>query len=311
MMRVGPSYRVGSLSLFLLIATAPVRAQLDNLVEQMRETPITSQRISDGLHVLFGVGGNIVVSIGASGVLMVDSQFPQMAPKYKDKISELGGGNIDFTLNTHWHFDHADGNLILGPEGTWIVAQENSRDRLTQDNQINLVNQLWEQPAYPAAALPTITFKDQMSFEFNGERIDLLHYGPAHTSGDAAVVFRAHNAVHMGDVFNNNGYPFIDFDSGGSFEGMIDFCRSVLNQINTDTVVVPGHGPVTDYVELADYTSMLSQIRDRVRDLIEDGATLEQVVAARPTRRWDGEQGDPANFLDRVYASLTQSISAQ
>jgi cyclase len=301
--------RYPSIALLALAATGSAHAQLDNLAESLRTTPITVQRVADDFYVLFGVGGNIAVSIGATGVLTVDTQFPQMASKYKEKIAELGGGDIDFAINSHWHFDHADGNLVLGPEGVWIVAQENSRDMLTHNNEINLVDRKQEQPAYPAEALPVITYQQQMAFEFNGEKVELLHFGPAHTAGDTAIYFHGHNAVHMGDVFNNAGYPFIDFDSGGSFEGMIDFCRQVLNRINTDTVVIPGHGAVADYVELADYTSMLSQIRDRVRELIEDGASLEQVVAARPTRRWDREQGDPGSFLNRVYASMTAATT--
>lgn len=281
-------------------------AQLENLAEAMRTTPITEQRIADGFYVLFGVGGNIGASIGESGVLIVDTQFPPMAPKYKAKINELGGGDIDFTINTHWHFDHADGNTLLGPEGTWIVAHEHAREMMMRDNIINLVSQTREQPAYPAEALPVVTFSERMAFEFNGERIDLLHFGPAHTAGDTAVVFRERNAVHMGDVFNNAGYPFVDADNGGSLEGIIDFCRAVLNEIDTSTVVIPGHGAVADYVELADYVAMLSEIRDRIRRLIDDGASLEQVIAARPTAEWDAEQGDPANFLNRAYTSMTR-----
>jgi cyclase len=281
------TYLCSLLAVVMAVAATPARAQLDDLVEAMRNTPITEQRIADGFYVLFGVGGNIAVSIGDSGVLTVDNQFPQMAPKYKAKINELGGGDIDFSINSHWHFDHADGNLVLGPEGTWLVAHENSRDMLTRTNTINLVTQSREQPAYPVEALPVITYSDRMSFEFNGERIDLLHYGPAHTTGDTAIVFRERNAVHMGDVFNNAGYPFVDADNGGSLEGIIDFCRAVLNEIDTSTVVIPGHGPVADFVEIADYVAMLSQIRDRLRSLIDDGASLEQVIAARPTAEWD------------------------
>ena len=154
-----------------LAGATPAFAQLANLDEAFRTTPITSQQLGDGLHVLFGVGGAIVVSIGEQGVLAVDDQFPQMAPKYQEKIRELGGGEIDFVINTHWHFDHADGNQALGPQGTWIVAHENSRRMLLRDNVINLVTSQRDQPAYPPAALPVITFADGMMFHFNGEPI--------------------------------------------------------------------------------------------------------------------------------------------
>jgi len=285
---------------------APALGQLNNLDEALRTTPITAEQLGDGLHVLFGVGGAIVVSIGEQGVLAVDDQFPEMAPKYKEKIRELGGGDIDFVINTHWHFDHADGNKALGPEGTWIVAHENSRRMMMQDNVINLVAAEREQPAYPRAALPVITFADGMMFHFNGEPIELLHFGPAHTTGDTAVIFRGHNVVHMGDVFNNAGYPFIDADNGGRLTGMIEFCRRVLERIDERTVVVPGHGPLATYADLVAYVEMLSAVRDRIAGLIASGASFEQVVAARPTEPFDARYGNPASFVDRAYASLVR-----
>jgi len=296
-------------SLFALMAVAavaPASAQLANLEEALRTTPITSQKIADDFYVLFGVGGNIALSLGDQGVLIVDDQFPQMVPKYQATIAEFGGGNIDFAINTHWHFDHADGNQVLGPDGTWLVSQENSRQMMMKDNVINLVSQTRNQPAYPAAALPVMTYDQSMRFHFNGERIDLLHFGPAHTTGDTAVIFRGHNLVHLGDVYSSAGYPFIDADNGGSLPGIIDFCQRVLDQIDVGTVVVPGHGPVAAYQDLADYIAMLTTIRDRIAALTRSGASLEQVVAAQPTAEWDEKKGDPASFLNRAYTSLTR-----
>ena len=188
-------------------------------------TEIETQKVAEGLHVFFGIGGNIAVSIGEDGVLIVDDQFPQMMPKIKAKIAELGGGDIDFAINTHWHFDHAEGNLALGPEGTWLVAQTNSREMMAKANVINLVAMQYGQQAYPQEAWPAITFKDAMQFHFNGEQVDLLHFGAAHTAGDAVVIFRGRNAIHLGDVFNNTGYPFIDADNGGNLDGMIQLLR--------------------------------------------------------------------------------------
>jgi len=289
-----------------VVAAAPAAAQLNNLDEALRTTPITTQQLAEGFHVLFGVGGNILVSIGANGVLIVDDQFPQMVPKYKAKIGELGGGAIDFAINTHWHFDHADGNQVLGPEGTWLVAHETSREMMTKNNVINLVTTRRDQPAYPETALPVLTYDDRMRFHFNGERVDLMHFGPAHTTGDTAVIFRGHRTVHMGDVFNNAGYPFIDADNGGSLNGVIEFCSKVLAEIDSSYTVVPGHGPVTDGQALAEYVAMLTTIRDRMSALINSGATLEQVVAAQPTSEWDERKGNPASFLDRAYLSLTR-----
>lgn len=289
-----------------LVLAFPAAAQLNNLDEQLRTTPITTQEIAPDFHVLFGVGGNIIVSIGPNGVLIVDDQFPQMVPKYKAKIAELGGGAVNFAINTHWHFDHADGNQVLGSEGTWLVAHENSRQMLTKNNVINLVTAKRDQPAYPDTALPVLTYDNTMRFHFNGERIDLLHFGPAHTTGDTAVVFRQHRVVHMGDVFNNAGYPFIDADNGGSLDGIIEFSSKVLAEIDSNYIVVPGHGPVADGQALADYVAMLTTIRDRMTALIATGATLKQVEASRPTSEWDEKKGDPKSFLDRAYLSISR-----
>ncbi|HEY8519815.1 MAG TPA: MBL fold metallo-hydrolase [Gammaproteobacteria bacterium] len=293
-----------------LAAAAPGFAQLPDLEEALRTTQIREQKIADGFYVLFGVGGNIVVSIGEQGVLIVDDQFPEMVPRFQAKIRELGGGDVDFAINTHWHFDHADGNQTLGPAGTWLVSHAVSRDMMTRDNRINLVSQVREQPAYPASALPVITFTESMQFVFNGERIDLLHVGPAHTAGDTAVIFRDRNAVHLGDVFNNAGYPFIDADNGGSLTGIIEFCTRVLAELRPGATVIPGHGPVAKYEDLRDYIEMLTTIRDRISSLIESGASLEQVVAAQPTKEWDAAKGDPASFLNRAYTSLVRERPA-
>ena len=271
-------------------------------------TAITSQKIAENLYVLFGAGGNIGVSIGADGVFIVDDQFPQLVPKVRAAIKELGGGKVDFAVNTHWHFDHAEGNLVLGPDGTWLVAQRNSREMMKQDHIVNLVNIAYDQKAYPESAWPDITYDETLQFHLNGETIDLMHFGPAHTTGDSAVIFRGSNAVHLGDVFNNAGYPFIDAGNGGTLDGVIHFCSETLKQIDKSTVVIPGHGPVTDYQGLADYVDMLSTVRERMMRLIKSGASLDDVIAARVTSEFDGKMGDNERFINRAYLSLTHKV---
>lgn len=269
---------------------------------------IEAQEVGAGLYVLFGPGGNVAASIGDDGVLIVDDQFPQVIPKIEAKIAELGGGAIDFAINTHWHFDHADGNLALGPKGVWLVSQSKSREMMTGAHLIDLVALQYEQQPYPENARPVITYDDRMQFHFNGERIDLLHFGPAHTTGDTAVIFRGSNAVHLGDVFNNAGYPFIDAGNGGDLDGMIRFCSAVLAEIEAGTTVIPGHGPVTDYRSLADYITMLSTVRERIAMLIEDDADLDAVVAAKPTAEFDERYGDPGLLVNRAFASLSRAV---
>ena len=158
------------------------------------DDPVASEELADGFYVLFGVGGNILVSSGDDGVLIVDDQFPEMWGKLGKAMRKQGDRSIDFVINTHWHFDHADGNHALGKrDNTWIVAQANSRKMMLEDQVVGLVSASVPQPAAPAHALPDITFDDTMQFHINGERIDLIHAGPAHTTGDTAVIFRGQN----------------------------------------------------------------------------------------------------------------------
>jgi cyclase len=271
--------------------------------ESARTTEIRTEKVADGFYVLFGVGGNIAASIGPQGVLIVDTQFTEIVAKYKAAIRELGGAKIVFAIDTHWHVDHADGNHVLGPDGTWLVAQENSRRMLTERNVLEFGDSRLEQAAYPAAALPIIAFDDRMQMHFNGERVDLAHFGPAHTAGDAAVFFRGRNVVHLGDVLIGS-YPIVDAENGGSLEGMIAFCDATLAEIDETTVVIPGHGSLMRRTDLVAYVTMLKTVRDRMKPLIAGGATLEQVLAARITAEWDGQRGNPTTFVSGSFASL-------
>ena len=303
------------IALLLVLVATPVAADdelsLDELLSRFGwdfdTAEIRTEKVRDGFYVLFGIGGNIAVSIGDQGVLIVDDQFPQLMPKIEAAIAEIGGVGVDFAINTHWHFDHAEGNLALGPAGTWIVSHVNSRKMMGRSNLINMVETKYRQQAYPEKALPVIAYEDRMQLHFNGEQIDLLNPGPAHTTGDTAVIFRKSNAVHMGDVFNNTGYPFIDVDNGGEIDGMIAFCRAVLEELPADATVVPGHGEITDVPAFERYVEMLQTVRDRVAGMIEEGKSLEEVVAAKPTHDLDATFGDASaslGFVDRVYTSL-------
>lgn len=282
---------------------------LDQFGWDLAATEIKTEKLADGFYVLFGAGGNIAVSIGEDGVLVVDDQFPELIPKVNAAIEALGGGPIDFAINTHWHFDHAQGNLALGPAGTYLVAHSHSRLMMRQGGLVNLVAARYQQAPYPADALPTITYDGRMQFHYNGGQIDLVHDGPAHTAGDTAVFFREHNAVHLGDVFNNSGYPFIDADSGGEIDGMIAFCQAALDELEPGAIVIPGHGAVADAATLERYIAMLTTVRARISALIDEGKTLEEVIAAKPTADFDERYGpveDSLGFLDRVYTSLSK-----
>ncbi len=268
---------------------------------------IQSQKVADGLYILFGIGGNIAVSIGEDGVLIVDDQLPQVMDKIEAAIAQIGGGKIDYAINTHWHFDHAEGNNVLGPKGTTIVAHSNARADMQQGGIVNMVVAKYNQQPYPKEALPVFTYDEGMQIHFNEGEIDLRNFSSAHTNGDTVVIFKAQNAVHMGDVFNNAGYPFIDVDSGGSIDGMINFCEQTLNISTEDTIVIPGHGPVTNTATLGRYITMLKTVRDRVALMIAEGKSMEEVVSAKPTADFDkdfGPESASLGFVNRVYTSL-------
>ena len=298
-------------------AVADDAMALDELLERFGwdfdTAAVTTERVGEGLYALFGLGGNVAVSIGADGVLIVDDQFPEMVPKMRAAIEalgrETGAGEIDYVINTHWHFDHAQGNLALGPAGTRILAHANARHDMARGGLINMVIAKYRQEPYPEDALPAITYTRRMGLQFNGEQIDLIHAGPAHTTGDTAVIFRGQNAVHFGDVFITTGYPFVDVDSGGDIDGMIEFCRTVLDELPEDAVVIPGHGRLADRAAVEAYVGMLETVRSRVADLIDQGKTREEVIAAKVTADYDdsyGLESASLGFVDRVYASLTR-----
>jgi glyoxylase-like metal-dependent hydrolase (beta-lactamase superfamily II) len=286
-------------------AGAPAAAQ-----QPPAEPSVAAEELKPGVHVLRGAGGgqsagNVLALLGPDGVLVIDTGYPQFVPKYRDAIAALNGGAITHAINTHWHDDHSEGNKVLGPDGTLIVAHANAREMLTRDNKINVVRTILDQPAFPPAALPVVTFEDRIELYFGDERLELVHASPAHTASDVAVILRTSNVVHMGDVFLSTAYPFADVDNGGDFDGVIEFCRAVLERIDARTIVVPGHGATATYADLERYVDMLVTVRGRIAELIADGATLAQVVAAQPTQEWDERYGNPTTFfLDRAYKSL-------
>lgn len=266
---------------------------------------ITSQEIAPGVHVLFGSGGNILASIGEQGTLLVDSQYAELYEKIQRKLRELGSTGVNFTINSHFHFDHAYGNPLLAEDGAWIITHANARRSMAGEHRIDMVAMAYRQPPYPKDAMPVITYDDHMQFHFNGETLDLMHFSPAHTTGDTAIYFRNANIVHMGDVFNAS-YPFIDAGNGGDIDGMIEFCRGVLDVIDPSASVLPGHGPVMAYQDLVDFVSMLETVRDRIARLIDAGSTLEEVIAATPTSEFDGRYGDPTRLVNRAYMTLSR-----
>ena len=265
---------------------------------------IRVETLKPGLHAIFAAGGTVVVSIGDQGVLMVDDQFPQVLPKLKQTIHELGGGDIDFVINTHWHYDHANNNPQLGEEGTWIIAHKNSRRKMTGTSTILYSGYSYDQPPYPLAGLPVFTFDEQMQVHFNDQTIELAWFGPAHTAGDAVVFFRGDNVVHLGDLYSS-GYPYIDAANGGTLAGLIAACKSIADAIDADTILVSGHSGISNYNELVAYITMLETMYGRLETLIDTGHSLEDVLDAAPSSDFDEDRGDATLFLTMAYLSFT------
>ena len=293
---------------------------LDAFGWDFNKVEITTQKITDNVYVLFGLGGNILVSTGKDGVLLVDDQFPQLKNKILRAIRSLDSGmysrrnRIDYIVNTHWHFDHAEGNNAFGPDGARIVAQENSRHMMQNPKPINLSFIVYPQQPYPSEAIPKITFKDQMNLHLNGDRIELYHFGHAHTTGDVAVYLRNSNVIHLGDVFNMSGPPFIDADNGGSIDGIISFCEEVLNVINDETVVVPGHGPISTTQDIQNYIDKLIVVKDRIAVQIAEGKNLQEIQDSDPAKEWREEFGESpfvAALVDRAYAGMIKKFQIQ
>lgn len=303
----------GVLALPAALATAAVCAQTAQPQQEPRpaddSVEITSQRLRPGLHVLMGGrNGNIGVWNGADGIVVIDDSLAPLAPRVVEAIRRIAEGPIRFVINTHWHPDHTGGNELLGKSGGVVVAHENVRTRLSEEQFIELVNM--RVPPAPAGALPVVTFDDSITFYLNGDRLDVVHVSDAHTDGDAVLWWQAANVVHTGDVYVNGSYPFIDLDSGGSLAGLVAAIEAILARVNDATVVIPGHGPVSNRRELSDYRDMIVTVGRRVREGVESGRNLEEVLASRPTAEFDARYGQgfmtPTRLVGILYRDLTR-----
>lgn len=237
--------------------------------------------IAGSIHMISGQGGNIGVSVGADGFLMVDDKFAPMADQIRALLEDLGDGELKFLLNTHFHGDHTGGNEAFGVE-TPIIAHHNVRARLTteQDRGDRVV------PPAPPAAWPVITFADALSIHFNGEEVKVLHIPHAHTDGDALVFFTGSNVVHMGDTFFNPRFPYVDMDSGGAVDGVLAAGHAVLEQADPETRIIPGHGPAASLSDLETYLRMIEETRAAVAAGIEAGHSLEELQEAGLGDEW-------------------------
>ncbi|TYL97003.1 MBL fold metallo-hydrolase [Bradyrhizobium rifense] len=288
-------------------AYAEARGLVSLIKDSAATSPITTYKLRNNISVLEGSGGNIAVLTGPDGKLLVDAGIGVSRPQLSKALAELGGEPIAHLINTHWHFDHADGNEWLHAAGARIVAHENTRKHLAGVQRV----EDWDYNflASPAGAVPAEVFAKEHSMKLNGASIALKHYGPAHTDSDISVMFTEANVLHVGDTFWNGIYPFIDYSTGGSIDGMIAASDANLAVAKNDTIIIPGHGkPVSNKAELQEFRDMLVAIRDNVGNLKKQGKTRDETVAAKPTAAFDAKFGqfviDPGFFTRLVYEGV-------
>ena len=262
--------------------------------------------VAEGVYMLVGAGGNIGVSAGDDGVFVIDDQYAPLTEKIQAAIATISDQPVRFVVNTHWHGDHTGGNENMGAAGAVIVAHENVRARMSVDQFIEAFGRTI--PAAPPGALPVITFTDAITFHWNGDDLHTFHVEHAHTDGDAIIRFVEANVVHMGDTYFNGMYPFIDVSSGGGIDGMIATADKVLSMADDATKIIPGHGALSDKAELQAYRDMLVTARDRIHQLVSEGKSQEEAVAAKPTAdldaQWGGGFMQPDVWVGIVYSSL-------
>jgi glyoxylase-like metal-dependent hydrolase (beta-lactamase superfamily II) len=270
---------------------------------------IETQALTDNISVISGAGGNIAVFSGDDGVFVIDNGMPNVIDAVAKSIELVAAQPVRMIFNTHWHFDHVGGNEYYGEQGTLIVAHDNVRKRMSASSFSKFINA--EMPASPTAALPVVTFATTANFYLNGEHIIAQHVPFAHTDGDAILRFENANIVHLGDLFFNGLYPVIDVSAGGSIGGMIAAVDKILPTLNESTRIIPGHGPLAGMAELRAFRDMLSTVERRVRLLIDEGKTAEQVIAIRPSINFDEQWAWDFMPADRWIGIVYDSMVSQ
>ena len=248
--------------------------------------PIATTKLYDNVYLLLqGVGGNMVLQTGSDGNILVDSNFATAVPKIREAIATVSHDAPGTLINTHWHYDHTDGNEGLHAAGFTVFAHRNTRNRMSTAQAIPFFH--LTMPASPASALPSITFDDAMHLWRNGDSLDLVHFDPAHTDSDIFVHFQNANVLHVGDIWFNGMYPFIDEATGGAIGGMIHASEKALSVADQSTKIIPGHGQMGSKADLQKYRDMLSAIRDKVATLKTSGASEQEAIAKKPTMDFD------------------------
>jgi len=281
---------------FLLQMTAMLLAGSLSHAQGRDNVVVQATELNGPVSMLVGSGGNIGVSIGDDGVLMIDAQYADMADRIRQAIVDLGGDpSPRFLVNTHFHGDHTDGNTAFGADSV-IIAHSTVRSRLIDGGMA-------------ALGLPIQTIDEAMSLHFNGEQIDLIHFPGGHTDGDLVVFFRGSNVVHMGDMFFQGRFPFVDLESGGDVQRWIDHLDSIIDMLADDTQIIPGHGDLADRAELIRKRDMMVETGNAVRAMMQDGMAVEQIVERGLDAQWaEWTWGfiNEQRWIETLYASYSR-----
>ncbi len=291
--------------LFFLLSCLIVLAPVAAAAEESDDVEIIVTHVSGNVYMLEGAGGNIGVSAGPDGILIVDDQFAPIADKIRSALKDLNSGDLKFVLNTHYHGDHTGGNEIFGREVP-IIAQKNVRKRLSTEQ--NIRGRVI--PPKPKGAWPVITFDSSLSIHFNDEEIEVIHFPYGHTDGDVVVFFTKSNVVHMGDHLFSGMFPFVDLDAGGDVEGFIRNIETFMSKLPQDVKVIPGHGPLSLLDDLKANHRMLVETTDYVREQKKAGKSLEQIKAEGLPEEWKAWAWHFISeevWIEIVYSSLSRN----
>ena len=290
-----------------------VQTVIQKATEEFENSPLKVASLGQGLYLFSGDGGNVTGIVDDASTTLIDSGMASRISELDEAISKTTMRPVTRLVNTHWHFDHTGGNTYLGSSGVVIFAQENVKRQLASVQDVSFVG--LRDGHYPPQALPGRTYSSSLGLSQGTQRLTLENYGSAHTDGDTVIYIAPANVAVVGDIFSNHVYPIIDLVSGGSIDGMIRSLDRILSQTDAQTKIVPGHGQVATRADLKGYRDMLVQVRQRVKDLIATGKTMEEVVTAAPTKDFDAKWGSgyvtAKVFTEMVFSSLAGTGASQ
>jgi glyoxylase-like metal-dependent hydrolase (beta-lactamase superfamily II) len=289
-----------------LVLLAILLVSINNALAQEKAVEFATIQLSDTVYMLTGRGGNVGISSGEDGLFIIDDQVKPVTTELLQAIRKISNKPIRFVINTHYHADHTGGNEAIGGAGAVIIAHDNIRNRMTTE-QVSIFMKSTT-PPYAKDALPLVTFNDRMSLHLNGETATAYYVANGHTDGDAIIHFPVSNVIHMGDMYFNGLYPYVDLDAGGSLQGLIAAADLALSMADGSTRIIPGHGPLGMTEDLKNYRDYLVKASTNVQELIDQDMNLTQIIAAAPTKEWDEALGKtwitPAQFVTFIYNSL-------